>query len=121
MPVPFLAPVPEDQVTQARRRLDLQAPTLDETVEDAVEALVEAGAIPRDRWRQLAHVLYCRAIYTTHIEPLEKHLTFQEIANHLSERGVPRFRGASDWSAAAISDIRAVLAAPSNEISLPDP
>ena len=105
---------------QAQHLADL-APFLEDHVEAAVEALVELGALPRDRWRQVAHVLYCRAIYATYVEPLESHLTFAEIANHLNERGVPRLRGSSDWCAAAVSGIRAVLADPSNEISLPDP
>lgn len=122
MPVPATITVaPEADVTQARRRLDLYAPCMEHEVEKAVEKLVDLGALPRDRWRQLAHILYCRAVYATHIQPLELHLTFREIANHLEERGVPRFRGSSGWSGSAISDIRAVVASEHNEIWLPDP
>jgi len=110
-----------DEIERARAAIERTAASLDQRIYCAVEELVTSGAIPREEWRFLAHILFCRAIYTTHIAPLEDRLTFEQIANHLKEIGVPRFRGASDWSASAISDIRAVVSSPQNRISLPDP
>ena len=121
MPVPAPSVTPAAAVQAARAKYLAGAATIESLVEGAVEALVEAGALPRDRWRLLAHILFCRAIYATHVAPLEQHLTFAEIANHLDEIGVPRFRGSSGWSASAICDIRAVVAAGHNQIMLPDP
>ena len=121
MSIPAPCVTPLDTVEKKLAHLYQAAPSLDQRVEDAVEALVETGVIPADRWRQFAHVAYCRAIYATHVRPLEAHLTFAEIANHLAELGVPRFRGSSDWSGEAITDIRAVVSSPDNQILLPDP
>jgi len=121
MPVPAPTVTPLDQVEETLARSYREAPSLEQRVADAVRDLVQAGALPHDGWRFLAHVLYCRAIYATHIQPLESHLTFEEIANHLNELGVPRFRGSSDWSGPAITDIRAVVSSPHNQIQLPDP
>lgn len=121
MPVPAPSVTPDAAVQAARERYIASAGAIEDMVEGAVEALVEAGALPRDRWRLLAHVLFCRAVYATHVRPLEQHLTFAEIANHLGEIGVPRFRGSSGWSASAICDIRAVVASDHNQIMLPDP
>jgi hypothetical protein len=121
MPVPAPPARDLDEVERAREQTELDAPRLDAMIYDAVETLIETGALPRERWRFLAHVLFCRAIYETHIRPLEDRLTFEQIANHLKEIGVPRFRGASDWSAPAITDIRQVVSSTSNQIMLPDP
>lgn len=120
MPRPLPNPTPEADVTAARRAAHFTAPMIEGRIEEAVEMLVHAGAIPETGWRLLAHVLFCRAVYAQHVEPLEKHLTFGEIANHLEELGVPRFRGSNEWTPAAISELRSVVASPHNKISLPD-
>ena len=122
MPVPATIPVESvEDVTQRRRRLDLNAPCFEDEIVGAVETLVEAGALPRDGWRRLAFVMYCRAVYATHVRDLEPHLTFAEIANHLTERDVPRYRGETGWTASAVTDLRAAVADPRNQIMLPDP
>lgn len=121
MPVPVPPARELGEVEAARARSERDAPRLDARIYAAVEALVETGALPRERWRFLAHILYCRAIYETHIRPLEPVLTFAEIANHLNERRVPRFRGSSEWTGAAITDIRQVVSTTANQIQLPDP
>lgn len=110
-----------DEVERIYAHLQRTAPSLEMRIYDAVETLAETGVIPRDRWRQFAHVSYCRAIYVSHVAPLEGVLTFAEIANHLNEIGVPRFRGTNEWTEAAISDIRAVISSEQNQILLPDP
>jgi hypothetical protein len=121
MPVPVPTVTAAEAVEQARQAYLFHARHLDVEVEEAVEALVETGAIPAERWRFLAHILYCRAIYATHVQPLESRMSFEEIANHLNTIGIPRFRGASAWSGPSITDIRAVVADSSNQILLPDP
>lgn len=121
MPVPVPPARDLDEVEITREQSERDAPRLEAIIYDAVETLIETGALPRERWRFLAHILYCRAIYETHIRPLETVLTFAEIANHLNERRVPRFRGSSEWTAPAISDIRGVVSSTHNQIMLPDP
>ena len=121
MPIPVPPARELCEVEIAREQSERDAPRLDAMIYDAVEALVETGAIPRERWRFLAHIMFCRAVYTRHIEPLEPVLTFAEIANHLNERRVPRFRGSSEWTAPAITDIRQVVSSTANQIMLPDP
>ena len=121
MPVPAPTITSDSEVAKARARYQRDARHLEAEIYDAVDALTASGALPRDGWRFLAHICYCRAIYAQHIAPLEGRLTFAEIANHLNAGGVPRFRGSTDWSASAITDIRAVVASPDNQILLPDP
>lgn len=119
VPVPKATPLPDVKRTLADHQQD--ARTLQALVYDAVEILTDAGALPRENWRFLAHILYCRAVYETHIRPLENRMTFQEIANHLNALGVPRFRGSTAWSASSITDIRQVISSDQNKIMLPDP
>lgn len=121
MPVPVPPALPDCQIKLARVAWKADAETLEAQIYEAVDALTASGALPRDGWRFLAHIFYCRAIYTQHIAPLEERMTFDQIANHLNELGVPRFRGSTAWSAASITDIRQTISSPHNKIELPDP
>ena len=121
MPVAAPTTTPDAQIEKARARHLREAQNLEDDIYAAIDVLTASGALPRDHWRFLAHVCFCRAVYETHIRPLEDKLTFAEIANHLNEIRLPRFRGMTPWSAPAISDIRAVVANPDNQIMLPDP
>jgi len=121
--MPTYAPTvtPDAKVDAARAERRRTAPRYKDAISYAVELLAETGAIPRDGWRQLAFILYARAVYATFVRPVEEHLTLQEVANHLEELQVPRFRGSSAWSGPAITDLRAVVADPNNRVLLPAP
>lgn len=121
MPVPVPPALPDSQIKLARIAWKKEARDLEAEIYSAVDALTASGALPRENWRFLAHICFCRAIYATHIAPLEERMTFTEIANHLNELGVPRFRGSTAWSAASITDIRQVISSDQNKIMLPDP
>lgn len=112
---------PDHAVAHTRATYLQDARRLEDDIYSAVDTLTATGALPRDGWRFLAHILFCRATYATHIQPLEGRMTLEQIANHLNAINLPRFRGQTPWTAPAITDIRQVVASPDNQIALPGP
>lgn len=112
---------PDEVVARDRAKHEARARERAAEIRPACEALAAAGALPRRRWRDVAHALYCRHIYAQHIEPFQADLTYTEIAARLQRIGIPRFRQGAPWSAQAVAEIRkAVAALREGEILLPD-
>lgn len=112
---------PDTAVHRTRAAREQAARESAAEIEESVAVLARVKAVSPRRWRQIAHALHARHIYTQHVAPFDATLTYAEMAVRLNRIGIPRFRRGAPWSAQSIAEIRKTVAAlRQGEILLPD-